>query len=72
MTSDGRIKLAHKIIEMMQYNKNLETYILRELGTLADSSPLVELEPPPPQEEGGKKKRRTLLITPLSNPDIPN
>jgi len=72
MPSDGRIKLAHKIIEMIQYNKNLETYILREMGTLADSSPTVELEAPPPQEESSKKKRKTLLISPASFTDQNN
>jgi len=57
MPPDGRAKLAHKFIELMQAIKPIETVILRELGTLADAAPQMEVQEMM-EEKGGKDKKK--------------
>jgi len=57
ISNDTRSKVAHKLIEMMQYVKPLETNVLRELGTLADKAISTEFAQEKEEEKKEKKKK---------------
>jgi len=68
MPLDARQKLAHKILESISAVKPLDAAMSKELGTLADSAPTVEVVADEEDEKGGKKKkRRTLQLQPGQN-----
>jgi len=68
MPADGRSKLAHKLIEMIQYVKTLDTAVLREIGGLADAAPHVESQEMEVVKD--KKKRGTFAPGTISPDDV--
>jgi len=55
---DSRSKLAHKIIEMMQFLRTLDKAVIREIGSLADAAPALDVPQYDVQQIDDKKSRR--------------
>jgi len=59
---DSRSKLAHKIIELMQFLRTLDKNTLREIGALADSAPALDVQQIDLQPDDKKSKRKTFTL----------